>query len=363
MTDLSDLIEAESADDLEETALALAQGNELPVESWGSGGTWRTMMEFVAAALADASFARVAIARGYVLALSAGAWIDRVLQSQFDDERVAATFTYGTFVYTDNGGGPHTIAVGAIVEDVSGLRFTVLVGDTCPLSGSVDILVKAAIVGAAYNIPNNATLATVTSYPTVAVTNPEIGTTGTWITSLGADEESDAAAQKRAPLKWATLSTGSPPSAYLFWALSWTGVTRATVDEGNPDGPNTVRIYVDNAGVVAALQVFIDTKKPSGTAVAVMAATTQSVTVPAVVTVERAKHDAAVAAVTAVLVTLAEETDIGGIVRQAELTERIMAVDGIVDVVFASSWAGTPNIQLGTTAIVQFAESLTYVDL
>lgn len=362
MTDYSDLIEPESADTLEETALSLAQGNGLPVTSWQTGGTYRTLVEFVAATLADASIARAAIARGYVLSLSSGDWIDRVLESQYAEARVAESATVGIFVATDNGGGPHTLTAGSIIQTAGGLQFRVLANTALPLSSAVDVTVQAVAVGSAYNIPNGSTLNSVTSYPTVVWTNPEIGTTGTWILSLGADLETDAAAAARAPLKWATLATGSPPSAYLYWALSTSGVTRATVDDGNPDGANTVRVYVDNAGSVTALQATIDAKKPTGTAVTAMAAVVQSVTVPAVVTVDRSRSATAQAAASAALVTLASEIDIGGIVREAEIIERVMSCDGVIDFVMGSSWAGAPNIQLGADSIVQFTDAMEFIE-
>lgn len=362
MTDYSDRIEPESADTLEETALSLAQGKGLPVTSWQTGGTYRTLVEFVAATLADASVARAAIARGYVMSLSSGDWIDRVLESQYADVRVPAAATIGTFVATDNGGGPHTLTAGSIIKTAGDLQYRVLVNTALPLSSAVDVSVQAVALGSAYNIPNNTALTSVSSYPTVVWTNPEIGATGTWIVSLGADLETDAAAAARAPLKWATLATGSPASAYKYWALSTTGVTRATVDDGNPDGPNTVRVYVDNAGSVVALQATIDAKAPTGTRVTAMPAAVQAVVVPAVVTVDRSKSAAAQADASAALVTLAAEIDIGGIVREAEIIERVMSCDGVIDFVMGSSWAGAPNIQLGADSIVQFTDAMEFIE-
>jgi hypothetical protein len=363
VTDYSELIEPSSADEIEEAGLALAQTNNLPITSWGEGGTWRTLLEIVSDALASVWFNVAQIARGGVLEFSSGSWLDRLLQSQYGEDRVSEITTYGKILYTDHGAGPHTIATGAFVATVGGLKFVTLAGGTLPLNGSLSLDVRAVGPGAKYNVPSGTISQLVTSYPSVTVDNPAIGTTGTWITVQGADAESDAAAKIRAAAKWATLSTGSPPSAYLFWALSQAGVTRAAVDDGNPDGPNTVRVYIDNAGMVATLQAFLATKIPSGTRTTASAATPQAVTIPGVVTVRRDQRTAAQAAVEANLTTLQGVIDIGGVVREAEITEQIMLPPGVVDFVMGSGWAGAPNIQLGPSSIVVFTVALTYVEV
>jgi uncharacterized phage protein gp47/JayE len=371
MPEYSSLINPPSAEDVEEQALDLMEAAELPTTSWHATSVPRAILGFLTEVAADLWFAVAQIARGVLFPYSSGAWVDLVLASQYDEARVDPVFTIGQVTLTDNGGGPHTITDGAFVvanEDES-LKYRVISGGgVLALNGSRDVVVKAFAVGNAYNLPNGAITKLVTAAPTVTVSNPAIGSTGTWITTLGADLESDAAAMERAPLKWATLSTGSPPSAYLYWALSTIGVTRAKVDDGNPDGANTVRVYIDNGAQVATLQATLQPgdgtgKAPSGTLVTVSAATTEAVTVPAVVTVRRAHRTEAEAAIVANLTAYAASIDIGGIVRKAQLIEEIMSPDGVVDVEIGSAWTGTPNLQLGTTAIPQFTLSLSYVEV
>lgn len=370
MATYSELVNPPSAEQLEEEALDLFEAEELPTTAWQSTTVPRTVVAYLMEALEDLWFAVAQIGRGVLFPYSSGEWVDLVLKSSYDEVRGDAVFTVGQVVLTDNGGGPHTVTDGAFVvanEDES-LKFRVIAGGgALALNGSLTVTVKAAVAGGAYNLPNGAITRLITAAPTVTVTNPAVGSTGTWITTLGADLESDEAAMERAPLKWATLATGSPPSAYKFWALSTVGVTRAKVDDGNPDGPNTVRVYVDNASSVATLQAFLQPgdktgAAPSGTRVTVSAATAQAVTIPAVVTVERAHRTEAEAAVAANLTRYQNEIDIGGVVRRAQIYEEIMSPSGVVDVEIGSAWTGSPNLTLGTTSYPAFTLDLQWVE-
>lgn len=359
---LSELIAPPSADDIEASILALLESLGLPTTAWVEGSWVATIIAVFADALADAWFAVAQIANGSVLGLATGRWVDLIAESQFAEQRTDPVVTVGTFTFTDAGGGPHVIASAGLVTVAAGeLKYRNLGAFTVPLNGTVTATVYAEAVGAAYNIPNNSALTLVTSLPTVTVTNPPVGST--WITTLGADVETDAALTKRLPLKWALLSTGSPPAAYEFLALSQTGVTRVKVDDANPDGYGSLRVYIDNAGAVAALQTALDAFRPVGTKATAAAATTQAVTIPGTVYVTRGYRDTAEAAVSENLAALALSTDIGGIVREAQIYEGVMSPDGVVDFIMGSAWTGTPNIQLGTTAIPQFTLALTYLEV
>lgn len=366
MASYEELITPATADDVEEEILDLAAANDLPVTSWSAFGFARPLIRVFSEVAGDLWFAVAAIARGGVLGFSSGSWLTLLARAQYDEERVGSVFTVGTFVLTDNGGGPHTITTGSVIENASGLRFVVSAlpdGATLDLDGSLAVTVTAETASADYNIPNGSTLSLVTSYPTVTATNPAISGTDTWITTQGADVESDATLTARLPLKWATLSTGSPPAAYLSWALATAGVTRAAVDDLDPDGPGTVRVYIDSSAAVSTLQTTIDGKVPSGTSTTVVAASTVAVTVPGVVTVDAAVGETACAAeVSENLTDLAGEIDIGGIVREAEIVQRIMDATGAIDFVMGGAWTGSPNVQLGAGEIPQFTLSLTYVE-
>lgn len=364
MANLSDLVEPETKEALEEDMLALAEAEDLPTTAWGSSSVIRILFSVFATLLARAWYSIAQVANGVLLQYSTGAWLTLLARSAYGEERTAAVFTVGTFKLTDAGGGPHVVAAGAVTVAVGDLQYTNTTGGTIPLSGSLDLEFRATAAAAAYNVPNNSTVTLVTSLPTVTVTNPPVGVTGTWITTLGADVEGDEQLRTRCSAKWATLATGSPPAAYLYWALSVSGVTRAKLDDGNPDGPGTNRVYIDNSGAVATLQASLDAKVPSGTVSTATAASTTAVTIPGVVTVDATLATVAEATAEVVenLTDLAGEIDIGGTVVKSEVIQRIMDAAGVVDFEMGSGWTGSPNITLASDAIPQFTLSLTYVE-
>lgn len=364
MADLADLIVPESVDDIEERMTTLAAASDMPVTAWGSDGVPRTVIGIVAEVAADCWFSVAAIANGLQRRYAKRGWMTLLASSQFDEARKLPTLTSGKIVLTDNGGGPHTITAGAvIVSTTGGIRFRNTTGGTLTLNGTLEVDVTAEAAGAASNVAIGAINTMVTTLASVTVSNQEIGATDTWITSLGTDYESDKELGDRLPLKWATLSTGSPEAAYRSWALAVDGITRAAVDALNPDGPSTIRVYIDNAALVASFQTTIDAKRPAGAAVTVVAASSVAVVIAGVVTVQKAYRTAAEVEVAAALVELQNEIGISGTVRQSEIVERIMTPDGVVDFEIASSWTGTPNIQLGTGQIPAFSISLTWLEV
>lgn len=364
MPTYAELIVPQTPEEVEETLLSLAAAAGLPTTAWQAGAVPRSLISFFADVASDLWFGLARIANGVVLDYSSGAWLTILGRSQWREEMLSPTICAGEVVLTSIGGGPYTISAGQVtVATPSGVRFVNTTGGTLAVGGTLTLSVQAQKSGAAANVAIGAITVLVSSYPGVEVSNPEIGATGTWITSLGTDKESDAKFKARLIAKWGTLSTGSPKSAYKYWALSTPGVTRAKVDDENPDGPGTLRVYVDSALAVATLQATIDAKAPAGSGVTVVAATTQSVTVPGVVTVQRGYRTQAEIDVEAALVVLSGEIDIGGTVRQAEIVERVMAPAGVVDFVMSGAWAGAPNITLGQNKIPSLVSSLSWVEV
>ena len=370
MADFSQLIEPEDEDALLETMLGVLRSDGFPVLAWIIGSAPRSMHKAIARVLADVWLTIALIARGATLETSTRGWLTLLAASQYGLSRLDPVTTIGTVVLTDGGGGPHVIAVGQLyVATVGGVRFRNTSSGTLPASGTLELTFAAEFAGSAANVTNGAIGVLVTSLPTVSVSNPAIGTTGTWITTLGADQESDPTLRARCSAKWATLSTGSPAAAYIFWALSIAGTTRAAVDDGNPDGAGTLRVYIDSAANVTSTQDYVqDTtsggKAPSGSLATIVAATTVSISVPGVVTIQRAYRATAEPALLAALAAYALEVPIGGIVREAEVVERVMTPVGVVDFVLGAAWTGTPNIQLTPAQIPQFTTaSLSIVEV
>lgn len=368
MANLEDLIVPTTPEQQDEQQLALLQATDLPTTSWTTGSTPRELARVFAEGVADASFSIAQIANGNTREYSKGAWLNRHGSSNYDEVRKAADFTRGKAELIDHGGGPHTITNGQFTistEDGQLLYRVTAGGGVLALNGSMVVDVVAFASGGKYNVPNGVITKLVTSAPTVTVSNPEIGTSGTWITTLGVDREEDAPYRNRLPLKWATLSTGSPPAAYLSWALGVVGVARAKLDDGNPDGPGTCRLYIDNAGLVAALQTLLNGKVPSGTRTTAYAAVTQSVALPAILYVYKGYRDAAESAHVGILTDLAAEIDIGKVVVKQEVSERLMAVPGMYDIQIGSGWPANlgDNVQLNANGLPQFTPSFQYLEV
>ncbi len=365
MAQFEDLIVPVTEAELEQKTLDLAEAQDLPVTGWGLGAWVRKLINVFAEVAVDVWFSVAQLANGFVLGKSKGNWL-KVLAGNYQESFLPATFNAGKIKLTDGGGGPHVITVGAVVVGTpDGLQWrnTSDGGGTLPLGGSLDLDFKAIGAGAKYNVANGAITELVTALPTVTVSNPAFGVSGTWITTLGTDAESDEALTARLSAKWATLSTGSPPEAYLFWALSVAGVSRAKVDDGNPDGPGSIRVYIDNAALVATVQGVLNGKIPSGSKATAVAATAQAVTIAGTVKIKRAFRSTAEPAIVANLAALQSAIDIGGEVIKAEVTERIMSPEGVTDFEMASSWTGTPNIQLVSSSYPQFTLALTIVEV
>lgn len=364
MSDLADLIVPETVEELDERMTALAAASDMPTTAWTSDGVPRVVLGIVSEVAADCWFSVAQIANGLQRRYAKRGWLTLLASSQYDEERKLPTLTSGKVVLTDNGGGPHTITAGSvIVSTTGGVRFRNTSAGTLTLNGTLELDVTAELAGAASNVAIGAINTMVTTLASVTVSNPEIGTSDTWITSLGTSYEGDKSLADRLPLKWATLSTGSPEAAYRSWALAVDGITRAAVDDMNPDGASTIRVYIDNPALVGAFQTIVNGKRPAGARVTVVAASSVSVAIGGVVTVKKANRAAAEAAVAAALVELQNEIDISGIVRESEVIERVMSPTGVVDFALASSWAGTPNVQLGTGQIPAFAVSLNWIEV
>jgi uncharacterized phage protein gp47/JayE len=129
---------------------------------------------------------------------------------------------------------------------------------------SVEAPVIAEAPGSAYNVgPGSITKMKTFTNGIDAVTNPT-----DWLTTVGVDEESDAALRQRCFLAWEELSQGGTAAAYVSWALSVPRVKSAFVDDTLPRGEGTVDVYImgeaglPDPALVAAVQEVVDHNRP-----------------------------------------------------------------------------------------------------
>lgn len=111
--------------------------------------------------------------------------------------------------------------------------------------------VRAESAGAAGNIAPGSLLM-IDAAPAVTVSAPK-----DWITTPGADTESDAALRRRLADRWASLGAGQPEAQYRYVAESRPGIARAIVIR-TPRGPGSVDLSLISTaptGVPSAAQI------------------------------------------------------------------------------------------------------------
>lgn len=292
MPSLSDLIKTPTADSWVGRFIGFFQAADFPARAWQPLSFLRWTVESESSLLAEVGAVVAEIAKGMHARTARGGWLDLLAENLFDDARKPAVHTIGEVLLTDVAGvGPVTISVGQqwFANGSKTLRYVVHAlpyGSAVPLSGSLRVSVRAEIAGAAYNVGVNAISQLITSIPGVTVSNPAIGSTGTWITVQGVDVEKDEQLFPRLLDKWATLGTGSNDGAYRYRALAASPeVTRVRVYS---PGGGAVRVIVAgpsgpvSAAALAAVSAEIEARRPEGVPdVLCLNATTLSVPIEA----------------------------------------------------------------------------------
>jgi hypothetical protein len=221
--------------------------------------------------------------------------------------------------------------VGAVTTYLDGGSITP--AGALPSSNTTDTLslqVQAVAPGAAYNVGNGTIISIVGgTLPGVTVNNPDPGT-GTWVTSQGADPETDSAYMLRCQQRWPALGTGSTAAVYQLWATSaeaaaghGTTITKTLVQ---PDGTTAgqVDLYLAGAsgavgaGAVTDAQTYINPRVPLTATTLIQAATNVVITLAGTVNYFAAKTTLAAvqaavsAALTNFFLALGIGSDAGG---------------------------------------------------
>ncbi len=252
--------------------------------AWQSNTRQRILLQGFARHIAKTSKVIPKIARGLLLGLSTGEWLDLLGAYFFQAPRQEAIAAVHTYFFSASVSAPVStnVAAGARVSD--GTRtFTVLLPVTVAAGASnVAAQVRAVIPGVDGNRAPGTITTLVTPYPGLTGTNPA-GVDGTSLYTPGIDREKDDKYTTRLGLQWSTLGANPGTRYYELLALSVQDVTRAYCQVGNPDGPNTFRLYLANAtgpatvGQVAAVSALLtETRRGINHAPSVLAATTLS---------------------------------------------------------------------------------------
>lgn len=361
---LTDLLVAQTKDQIVTIQLNLLTLAGFPATSWQSGSVPLTLVQADAQTLSDMTATISLVAAGGLLDLSSGGWLDLLATSHYNQTRKPAVFTQGTIVLTDTGGGgPYTITANQLWAGLPAgvIRFNNTAGGTLPKNGTLSLAWQAEFAGVAYNQPNGAVTSLLTPLPGVTVANPDPGT-GTWVTQQGVDAEADASLKVRCKAQWPTLGGGATALVYQGWALTAAPtVTRVNVLENTPAG-GQVTIYCagpsagSSSADVATVAAYIATRRPLCVTVTVSAASNLTVAVTGTVTVQTAflasAQAAFAAAVTAYTTTLA----IGATVKLWDF-DNLLKIQGVTNVTSLQLNATAVDINLATNQAATFTIS------
>jgi uncharacterized phage protein gp47/JayE len=176
--------------------------------------------------------------------------------------RLGGAQSVGTVTVSGTVGSSAT--AGAILQRADGVQYTIDSTVVIPGGGSITAAVTAVLAGSTGDADNTVSLSFVSPLAGINTTAPVISIAG------GADVESDDALRARLVARISNPPQGGSESDYEQWALSVAGVTRAWVTplEMGP-GTVTVRFVRDgdasiypDAGEVAAVEAYIDARRP-----------------------------------------------------------------------------------------------------
>lgn len=373
---LSSLVSTLTKSDALTTVLDAFRFQGFKTTSWRAGGIGLTTAHYLADLAAQMSSVVEQIARGSLIKYAQGAWLTARADSTYDEQRTAATKTVGVMrLASSDGAPPQTISEYQVwVENGAGLRFVNTTGGTLAsgLGETLDLTFEAQYGGAEYNIPTGSSLSLVKPLQGVSVSNPPYSE-GDWITSDGSDEQSDASLAEQCVSKWATRSYQSPAGVYEYWAGTVDGVERIYVDDQNPDGPGTLRVYIagaaggiSDAPTINAVQTLMLEHRSLTASVTTLGTSEQTVVIEGTVYVSGVSLTTAQVNVEAKIAALFSALPIGGVVIGTDpgavfldsIIEAVRDADGVVKF----SWtAPTSDVAVTATQVaVPDVTGLTY---
>ncbi len=345
MTTLSELITVDDSDEVLTFMLTQLAERGFPTTAWATGSVVYSILKVESLTIADKLALIASIARGGLLDLSTGGWLDLLAASAYDLERDEAQFTSGTVRISCAAGlGPHNLSAGAgwIVATSSGLRFNSTNSGTVviPSGGYVDVTFRAEHAGASYNLAIGAALRLATpALPGVTAAFTDSGS-GNWLTEQGTDGETDVDLRLRCRSRWASIGLQKTIDAYVFLATATPDVatrpTRVYVDATNPRGPATLDVWIAGpAGPVSVgdetlVRAWLEARKSPATDLQTENATALDVDVVADIYYDAAFPNAVAEAEAAVIAVINAAT-IHGTIYYSEILAALTSPDGVLN--------------------------------
>lgn len=337
-----------TAAELEATAIDDLATDGADVEGWDDFAPQRLLVVQHARARARAEeLRRAAVLGGYLRrAAEAGdSWVDEAL-TWYATARIPASKAVWTFrLSCAVGAGPYTIgassrALVAQADDATEFENTNPAAVTVASGSSILCQFTARKAGITGNQLAAAVTRLIVGKPGLTVTNdPSVGAT---LDTPARDAETNDQAIARAEGRWGTLAGILTASGWRYVMLTpevggVSTLTRLWVDDANPDGPGSVRIYVANAsgpptaGELAAAQTQAARYRIAGMgSVGVFGAASKAVSFSAVLATDGSNALAAAQAATAVQAYIAGLE--GNTAFYFALAEALMSPAGVTNV-------------------------------
>lgn len=306
----------------------------MPITDWHSGGVTRTISEISAEAISDTERLLEQLGYGLFLQTAGGEWLDELVQSQYGITRQEATFARGLVEFKAAPGVSAEIRAGTLIQTESGIQYATLTDASLQTNGSVTVEVQALTAGSVANVASGTITQMLSPIPGVTVTNGK-----DWMTSAGADRESDDALKQRAMLRWPTLGSGMTAKAYEYLARTASpSVDQVRVLDQHPRGQGTLDVVVWGSGGigaadVAAVDAAVQAARPLTADVRVYSAVPREIQItlelygPLLTAEDRTRIAGEIASE---VEQLARETQIGGTLYNSQLID-IAVRPGVLD--------------------------------
>lgn len=343
MISLNDLTREPTQDETSQTIFNLLGGMGFPITAWQPGNAGRTLVELISKLLGSVPLSIRQIAEMSILSRSTGAWLTLYAAQFYQVERQSSVFAVGTLKLANNTGSTKTYVAGQLLAKSStGKLFRNVAAFSVDNGATASVDWVAEQPGYSYNVGTGSITELSTPIPGISITSPAIGTTGTWLTTYGAEEESDERLRLRCSGKWGELALGSPDAAYTKWCLDASSqVTAVTVSTPGYAGIVRIRLGGPAGGVPSsAVDAVIDLLEGTSdgklrralcATLDVASAVTLAIPVSGTVKVTKARKAAIPAEVETRLLAYFAGISIGGEVRRAQIFEEIMTPVGVLD--------------------------------
>lgn len=226
ITTYADIYTAKTQLQIEAEILALFPAG-WPISDYKPGGTELTQIQIEGKLLEDIyTLAGQMLASGY-LDTATEDWLTLLAYAFYNETRNEAIFTKGKAVLSlALGSANQVITAGQLwLQTSTGIRFSNTTGGLVTDAAPLTIDITAEFAGAAGNVPTGTITVVGTPLPGMSVNNP-VFAGGTWITSFGANIESDRELRIKCAAKWGAQGNGGPESMYIYWARTASAVVK-----------------------------------------------------------------------------------------------------------------------------------------